>query len=122
MTEALKFFAIRDDARDVDCIGNNGSGATRCPDIILIMNTAGGWNSVHEGEVLPGWHGGPSKADTMVPFALGFAGLKLNSGNQVVKDVINKAGTNRPTSDNGGPLQNRDMHQVMVDLLRRLNP
>jgi hypothetical protein len=86
------------------------------------MNTAGGWNSVHEGDVLPGWHGGPSKADTMVPFALGFSGLQQDQGNQVVKDVFDRAGTQRPTPGDQGPLENRDMHQVMVDLLKKLNP
>lgn len=99
-----------------------GTTATRCPDIILIMNTAGGWNSVHEGDVLPGWHGGPSKADTMVPFALGFAGLQLDDGNQVVRDVFSRAGSQRPSPTDQGPLQNRDMHQVMVNLLTELNP
>jgi len=39
-----------------------------------------------------------------------------------LKEVFDGAGSQRPASDDNGPLQNRDMHQVMVDLLRRLNP
>jgi hypothetical protein len=101
---------------------SSGNSGTRCPDIIVIMNTAGGWNSVHEGDVLPGWHGGPSKADTMVPFALGFAGLRLDQGNDVIRQVFERAGSQRTSPNDQGPLQNRDMHKVMVDLLKELNP
>jgi hypothetical protein len=94
-----------------------GGNATRCPDIILIMNTGNGWNAVHEGDVLPGWHGGPSKADSLVPFALGFSGLELEGRNDLLRQTMANAGveSNNPTG-----LQNRHMHDVVLTLLEKL--
>jgi hypothetical protein len=46
------------------------ASGTRCGDIIIIPDTKSGFNAVHEGDAYPGWHGGPPKADSLVPLAL----------------------------------------------------
>jgi len=53
----------------VDCVDGTPRG-TRCGDIILVADTAAGYNIVHEGDAYPGWHGGQSNADSMVPLVI----------------------------------------------------
>jgi hypothetical protein len=108
-------------ARRIDGLDDyqKDGAAARCPDIILIMNTGGGWNAVHEGDVLPGWHGGPSQADSLVPFALGFNGLELGGRNEILRQTIATAESS-DSAENPTGLQNRHMHYVMLELLRKL--
>lgn len=43
-------------------------------DIVLLMDTSQGVISVNEGDILPGWHGGPTAAETQVPMVWSYAG------------------------------------------------
>lgn len=100
--------------RQLDDKGKAGGIAnTRCGDIIMIMNTADGFNSVHEGDAYPGWHGGPSKADSIVPFALTYPGIHL-PGNSWLSEL--------PTALVGreGALRNRQMTQAVRTILQRV--
>jgi len=58
--------------------GNTRSG-TRCGDIIIIPDTQAGYNAVHEGDAYPGWHGGPSKADSRVPLVIASEALSVEA-------------------------------------------
>jgi predicted AlkP superfamily pyrophosphatase or phosphodiesterase len=97
-----------------DKIGNTPSG-TRCGDIIIIPDTKAGYNAVHEGDAYPGWHGGPSKADSRVPLAIASEALSIDGANQVLRDVIDASMTSR-----AGVHQNQDTTRMILKIFQEV--
>jgi hypothetical protein len=83
-----------------DMKGGNPNG-TRCGDIIIIPDTKAGFNAVHEGDAYPGWHGGPSQADSYVPLTVASEALSVEGANEVLRKIIDfsKQGSVQQNSD-----------------------
>jgi hypothetical protein len=100
-----------------DKIGSTPVG-TRCGDIILVPDTRAGYVAVHEGDALPGWHGGPTKADSMTPLAIGCEALSVDGSNTFLRTLIDDS---RDPEANGAT-QNEDMTRMVLKLFQQVHP
>ena len=105
-------FARRIRAMD-DRVGSTPAG-TRCGDIILVPDTKAGFNAVHEGDAYPGWHGGPSEADSRVPLAIASEALSVEGANPLLRTLIERS--KKP----GQPNQNQDMTRMVRKLFEEV--
>jgi hypothetical protein len=95
-----------------DKVGSNPAG-TRCGDIILIADTEAGYNAVHEGDAYPGWHGGPTKADSEVPLVVASEALSVEGGNQALRQAIANG-----RSPGVSQSQNQDITRIIIKLMQ----
>ena len=106
-------FAARIRALD-DREESDGTG-TRCGDIIIIADTAQGYNAVHEGDAYPGWHGGPSTADSQISLAIGSSALAVPNANVWLRSVA------IPTNPNQIQ-RNQDMTAIIKQIIGGTQP
>jgi predicted AlkP superfamily pyrophosphatase or phosphodiesterase len=86
-----------------------GSGS-RSGDIILVMDCKNGYlTEPDDKEILPGWHGGPTKAESEVPLIFNFAYGSASADNQ---GIITTAIKSVPSFD-------RDLTPVLVEIVRQ---
>jgi hypothetical protein len=91
---------IMTDTRIADLVEESAAGS-RAGDIILLFNMREGYASVQEGDEFPGWHGGPSQAESRTPFFAAFSGLKdFRTANTFIHTSLTGAIV-------GGPARNR---------------
>jgi hypothetical protein len=99
-----------------DKIGST-PGGTRCGDIILVPDTKAGYVAVHEGDAFPGWHGGPTKADSMIPLAIGCEALSVDGSNTFLRTLIEDS-----RDQNAGTSQNEDMTRMVMGIFQKVHP
>ena len=61
-------------------------------------------NSANKGEVCPGWHGGPTIAESKVPFWIGFKGLQVSDDTFIDKVLGKKVGQAQPRLSHVAPV------------------
>ncbi len=59
-------------------MGGAGRAGTRSGDIVLVFNIEGGFATVNDGieEELNGWHGGPTRAESLTPLIVSTPALQ----------------------------------------------
>lgn len=87
---------------------------TRCGDIILAPDTKAGFNAVHDDDAYPGWHGGPSQADSLVPLAIASEALSVEGANPLLRSLIERS------KKAGQSNQNQDMTRMVRKLFEEI--
>lgn len=96
---------------------NDKNNPSRSGDIVLLMDTSNGVIAVNEDDILPGWHGGPTGAESRVPMIWSYKGAigpdaLHRSG--LISDVIE---LNADPGDHGGTLRTLHFKQILHDIL-----
>jgi len=64
--------------------------------------------------VIPGWHGGPSQADSLVPLAIASEALSVEGANPLLRSLIERS------KKSGQPNQNQDMTRMVRKLFEEV--
>ncbi|MHC5056010.1 MAG: alkaline phosphatase family protein [Planctomycetota bacterium] len=91
---------------------DDGPAGSRAGDIILLFNIREGYNGCNKGDEFPGWHGGPTFAESRVPFWVAFRGLEVEGAtfiDDALGEVIDEA---RPRLSHVDPLIRRIFEKV----------